>query len=503
VFALFVSTFNLPCDAKANDNEGLDDPSATVLLITNVKLAKAWRPFADWKTRLGKATHIVTVQEIEKTYKGVDTQDKIRKCVLDYCDNHGTRWVILGGDSEPGGKGVVPDRDTLHDLGGLRYADIPTDIYFLSKRSWDENEDGIYGDWKNDRDAVSYINTKASIGSIPVRTEKHIADYTAKVIAYESNYPTKEFADKLVYACPIPMAYPKLNTSKSEVGVLWKRGKILQYFSEKTPWDKDEDGDHDLSPENWINFINQKTAGKVHVHGHGFLPLWVLEGNKTFENRHVDKLTNENAYLAMTTVSCFTGQYDSRKDPSITEAMLRKAKAGAVLIVAPSREGVPIFHNPRVDFRLMVSEGKMDGTTTTMTRFWKYALDKEMTAGEALRAAKSDMVKDAGKTAGFHFLQCELNLLGDPTLDLRPTNPVTPKILNDETIKRGSQELTVKTNSPNTNVCVWKGSECYVVAKTDEKGMATVEIAPKTAGDLLITLSGPRVNAVTKTVTVK
>ena len=105
---------------------------ATVLLITSKDLAPAWQDFADWKTSLGKATKIVTVQEIEAKHKGKDIQDKIRACVLDHIDKHGTHWVVLGGDSKPGGKGHVPDRDTLHPM--MRYRDIPTDVYFLSKK---------------------------------------------------------------------------------------------------------------------------------------------------------------------------------------------------------------------------------------------------------------------------------------------------------------------------------------------------------------------------------
>ena len=51
---------------------------------------------------------------IKKQYKGKDVQQQIRACVLDHIDHHSTKWVVLGGDSGPGGKGLVPDRDTRH-----------------------------------------------------------------------------------------------------------------------------------------------------------------------------------------------------------------------------------------------------------------------------------------------------------------------------------------------------------------------------------------------------
>ena len=71
------------------------------------------------------------------------------------------------------------------------------------------------------------------------------------------------------------------------------------------------------------------------------------------------------AYPLITTVSCFTGQYDGKEDPSIVESMIRQPKRGSVAVVAPIRTGKPHFHQ-RSDFRLMVSEGKLDGTTQPM-----------------------------------------------------------------------------------------------------------------------------------------
>jgi hypothetical protein len=183
--------------------------------------------------------------------------------------------------------------------------------------------------------------------------------------------------------------------------------------------------------------------------------------------------------------------------------MLRKPEGGAVIIVAPCREGVPAFHNPRVDFRLMILRGKMDGTTHTMTRFWQGALCENLTAGEALNAAKAAQTADAEKTAIYHFVQCELNLLGDPTLDLRAKEPVKPKIEVPPSLGTGKQDLTVKTGAPGATVCLWKGNEVYVVSKTDDGGEAAFTIRCSTAGKILVTVSGPSLNAACAEIEVK
>ena len=473
---------------------------ATVLLITGEELAKAWQPFADWKTRGGKSTQILTVAHIDKTYPGQDVQAKIKACVKKHVDEQGTRWVVLGGDSLPGGKGLVPDRDTRHALGfRLRYADIPTDLYYVTEGSWDANGDGVFGDFQNDRSAVTYESI-AAIGRIPVRTPADVAAYTAKVIGYETRYPTEKFAKKLLYTCAVPQAnYKATMLWDKYLSPEWKDGSCEKFFVNSTPWDSGRAGDYNLSPSNWVERLNGKTASKMHMHGHGFLPGWVLERNQLAGKQQVAQLKNEDAYLLMTTVSCFTGQYDADKDPSITESMLRQPKGGAVAIVAPAREGVPVFTKTRGDPRDGVTQ---DGTTQLLTRYWINGLSNGLTTGEALARAKQDLAKDAQGNLGFHWVLSELNLLGDPTLDMRANDPVTPTVSAPKRCTVGSQSVTVNAGTPGLTVCLWKGDDVYQVATTNPRGIAKLAVAPSTRGELLLTVSGPSVNTVTRTLPV-
>ena len=240
----------------------------------------------------------------------------------------------------------------------------------------------------------------------------------------------------------------------------------------------------------------------MHIHGHGSQNSWNLEKRQSFKADHIAKLTNKNAYVALTTVSCFTGHYDGSKEPTITESMLRCPDAGAILIVAPSRAGVPIFHSPD-DMRLMMTEGKMDATTETMTNFWLFALRDGLTAGQAIQKAKAEMIDDAATSAGHHFIQCELNLLGDPTLDLRPGKVFTPKVKAPASIAMGVTEILVETDKSNLTVCLWKEQEVYAVATTDDAGQATLNVQPRTTGEMRLTVSGLNANVVQKNITVK
>lgn len=468
---------------------------ATVLLITSDQLAKAWQPFAEWKTRLGKPTKIVTTQQIEKQYEGKDIQQKIKAAVLAHIDKHKTRFVVLGGDAEPGGGGHVPDRDTKHPMFG--YDDIPTDVYYISTKSWDANGDGVYGEWEVDREAIGYNHPlNVAIGRIPVRTVADVKAYTDKVIAYESRYPQKSFADQFIYTCPERVAYPKLNTSRQLVSKAWPTGNVDRFFANGTPWDKDAPGDHDLTPENWKNMINGQRASKIHMHGHGLLPLWVLEKGSKVRLATIASLTNDAAYPVITTVSCFTGHYEAKKDPSITESILRKPNGGAIAVIAPSREGVPVFKK-REDFRLMITQGKMDGTTSILTKFWTHGLNKQSTLGEAFAAAKSSMAKDANEHAGYHWVLCELNLLGDPTLDIRAKAPQQCKVKHELVRTADKMTLNITTNAPGAIVCLWSGDALYVSAPADDKGHATFNLDKSIKGNALLAVSGRNLNAYT------
>lgn len=465
---------------------------STILLITNSDLKLEWQPFADWKKRIGKPTTIISTTEIASTYKGNDIQQKIRACALDFINNHGTKWVILGGDSEGNG-GIVPHRNTPHAAYGTYYT-LPTDYYYISETDWDTNNNEIYGEFYGDQESIAYTNDKAVIGRIPVRTKEDVLAYTNKVIAYESEYPEINFADNMVYTCNVKSAYAKLSTSNAVIKKECSNLKFSQFYEDETPWSEYTAGKTGLTANSWINSINLKQNGKIHMHGHGLIDLWVMNDGTHITDQVVNKLNNKNAYPVITTVSCFTGEFDGYQDPSITESMLRKPDGGAILILCPSRPGVPVFENPQKDFELMTTEGKMDATTTTMTKFWEYGQTHKISTGEALRMVKNEMAPLGKIHDRYHFVLCELNILGDPSLDLRSTNPTKAKLKITVKSKRKEHQIIIKSN-PNTTICIWKGDVVYQVKQTDDKGTVKFSVDKQISGQILVSASGYNYNA--------
>lgn len=394
----------------------LQAEEAKVLLVSPDELKDAWSDYAGVREEQGTPMKVVTLKEISKKYEAKDLAGKIRLCAREHIEKEKFHTVILGGDSSPEG-GLIPDRDTFHKNMWGTDNDIPTDIYFISPTDWDHDGDGIYGEWKDDKEAITYPDGTVAVGRIPIRTAEDVAAYGKKVASYLES----EIEGGLALTCAVPGANAKVYRSGNEIiPAAWKDGEVSFFFTNMTSWDGEgKKGAYDLSNENLIEKINDGKITKWHIHGHGLNDRWVLEHEEAFRAPQVGLLKNEGRPLIVTTVSCFTGEFDGKKDPCIVESMIRHPGGGAVAVVAPAREGKPHFHNPRQDFPLMMKEGKLDGTTQTMASFWVAGLGEKATTGLSLMKAKAGLSKDARKSATYHQGICELNLLGDPSLPVK------------------------------------------------------------------------------------
>ncbi|MBZ0136336.1 MAG: hypothetical protein K8I27_08185 [Planctomycetes bacterium] len=471
-----------------------EDWPASVILITSSELAEAWQPFADHKTRLGKRTEIVTVETIKKSYEGADVQARIKACITDYVETRETRWVILGGDSTADG-GIVPDRDTAHPK--MEWADVPTDLWYVSDTDWDANGDGKYGDWGKDRAAISYA-TRAAIGRVPVRTAADIRAFTDKVIAYETKFPQGKFATEMIFTCTEERGYDRVDDMWAIINKGWG-GSLSKYFTDSTPWDKKNAGDFALDPNNVTALINKGTAAKWHLIGHGNPNAWVLEGG-ALTAELAGGLTNETPVL-ITTVSCHTGRFDGDKEPCAAEGMLR-GKGGAVLVLAPARPGLAA---PAVAGE-EVADTEIDGLNLLYTRFWQYGVeDSDLTVGEAFAKARVAVAPELKGMRGVkdHFTQCEVNLLGDPTLSFRTTEPADLTIGGQREVGTDAKFLAVTTGVEGTTVCVWQAGNCFATATTDKEGRVRVPVSGLKAGKAWVTVTGPNVNAVSREIDVR
>ena len=211
-----------PGARSGNAHFGLDsareqpDPSgyarrpgaAQYLIITAEPLVGAFHRFAAWKTRSGVPAEVLTLASIRRQHRvAADDAERIRRAIRD-AHAAGTRWVLLGGDTE-----VIPTR-IVHSafMAGLGApADYESDMYFSClDGTWNADGDGFYGegyvsasDPGDDPDLIPEV----FVGRAPVRTAQEAQRFVDKTIDYEQGLPA-DFENTVLCFAEVLFPYP-------------------------------------------------------------------------------------------------------------------------------------------------------------------------------------------------------------------------------------------------------------------------------------------------------
>ena len=122
------------------------------LLITGEDFVEAVAPLAGILVSRFYSVEILTVEDIEGSWSGSDVQEDIRNCIRSYALNNGTAYVLLAGDEE-----VVPAREVYMECEGY-VETAPCDLYYADiDGSWDENGNGIFGEWEDSLDMYADV----------------------------------------------------------------------------------------------------------------------------------------------------------------------------------------------------------------------------------------------------------------------------------------------------------------------------------------------------------
>ncbi|MCP4632345.1 MAG: T9SS type A sorting domain-containing protein [candidate division Zixibacteria bacterium] len=152
------------------------------VIITSAALAENYEPILEWKKRKGLVAGIVTIEEIEVSYTGIDLQEKIRNYLIEAYE-YGLVWVLLGGDES-----VIPIRYAYHNNTSSQPELVNQqicDLYYSDLTGeWDVDGDGIYGEPSRDNPD---IYPEVYVGRLPIATAEEIDAYTEKLFMYTQN----------------------------------------------------------------------------------------------------------------------------------------------------------------------------------------------------------------------------------------------------------------------------------------------------------------------------
>ncbi len=445
-----------------------DDIYEYVIITTNNFKAE-FQPLAEWKTQKGIRTLVVSTTDIFNNYGGVDNAEKVRNFIKDYYQNHGTLWILLGGDTN-----FVPYRVAFaFDCEYSSYSDnfLPCDLYFSDLNgTWNDNGNLIYGELEDNIDMYPDV----FVGRASVENIQEVTAFVDKILTYEKNPPTDYQTDMMFLAQVLwNDPYTDSGVSKNfidEAYVPFQFDPITKLYQS-------------LGNTSLDIVMDSLNAGKHIVNhcGHAWYGSMSL-GNGSLHNSNMDNLTNAPAFSIWYTIGCWPAAFDYN---CIAEHWINNANGGGVAFIGNSRYGWGSPGNPLYGY-----------SDTFDQEFFKQLFQDEIhNIGMTMAFAKSVYVPYSRNENVFRWCEYEINLLGEPEMQIWTDLPQNLYVTHPDSIAIGNCDVQITVSDgtnplKNARVCMMQSDEIYQVAYTDMQGMAYFSISTcNVIEDILLTVT--------------
>lgn len=462
----------------------LPDGNAEYVIITNGSLEDEFQRLADWKTKKGVPATVVNTSWIESSYAGtgVDTQERIRNFINDTYTAWGTKWVLLGGDTNiipcRGGYGWVNGSAALAEES---YEDkaIPADLYYSDlDGDWDANGNLTYGEVNDSVDLYPDV----FVGRAPVDSVAEVRTFVNKTLRYEKNPPPNYTRDILFLA-----EYLDAETDGGDTKDMIEADCMLENFSLVKLYERYGN----LGKSSAMDELNRGCNIVNHI-GHGWYSGFCV-GSGWIGNSDVSSLANSPRNFILYTISCYSNNFER---DSVSERYMNNEGGGSVGYIGNSRYG---WYDPE----LPPGEGPSD---LYDREFFNITFNESAySLGEVVGYSKVRYIPLSQEDGdAMRWLQYAISLLGDPELPIRTDTPGNFLISMPSQIPARKQTLVIGVSEidhdnrsvqvRNATVCIRKSGEVYNVSKTDASGLAEFTIDPDAGGlDVTVTKENYRV----------
>ena len=440
-----------------------------LVIITEESYLSDFEEFVEFKTKQGFNPLVETVEDIYTQYDGVDNQDKIRNYIK-YCyENYETEYVILGGDTE-----TIPHRGFRVAAGSTTDSDIPADMYYSCL---DRNGTGDGPDWNTNNNSFWGETQEAdyypelAVGRISADASSEFEAVFNKQMMYQMD-PVEEDLEKAL------MVGEELNDNPLTYGGDYKdqivdggthdgyaTAGISENFDVSTVYAREGYWSaYDLQDEmnSGINLLN-------HL-GHSM--TWY---NMKFENPDVNNsnLTsdgvNHNFYIIYSQ-GCYPASFDNRDnygsygEDCIAEKFVT-IENGCAAYIGNSRYG---WYQP----------GGTNASSQYFDRQFFDAIfgDDITNIGKTLNESKIAGANQCNGDAWFRWTYYEINLFGDPTLDIWTATPENITANHPDAIPMTATEIEIETDVPDALVGLSLDGENINGGFTNAAGNITLQI---------------------------
>ena len=420
---------NLIPEPKSNEME--DASNTEYLVITTSSLSSAVTPLVNWRKRSGYKTEVVITSSSSPTVVKGYIQSRFSGGKLKY--------VLLVGD----------------------YAQI--NWYRWRYENYTVNSDVWYACLTGGSNPDLYPDV--GLGRLSGTTTTEISNQVNKILKYEQNPPSGNWFTKTILVAHKQGAPGKYVGCKESIA----NGPL-----KTSGWTIYKQYGHQSSSSNAAvsNYINNG-VGLVNYRGHGGTTYWYAWNtrNEYYRNSNVHALTNGSKTPIVFNIACYNGNFQYSE--CLSEAWLR-AKGGAVASLAATQ---PSYTYPNHDYDKELYRAIFQDKLTNIFAFYYKAEDKII---------KKD-----------RYGRCNARMyhwMGDSATSLWYTAPKSLTVSHPSSINTGSRtvNISVRDSSGPVNhakVCLYKGTEVFVVGYTNSSGNVSLNVNASTAGTMLVTVT--------------
>ena len=255
-----------------------------LLIITPRIFSKDVIPLVNHKNKFGVKTILVDVEDVyqQMFWHGRDDAEKIKYFIKEAIENWGIKYVLLVGGMKgqsPTKKWWIPVRYSYLDRKYETYPEhkFISDLYFAdiydsegNFSSWDDNNNGIYGEWPENQSAVDIpdLYPDVYVGRLPCRNSFQVKAAVNKIISYETgDFSDSWFKNMVVVAGD---TYPD-KTDYYDGEVYTQMGlNMMPGFNPVKLWTSDG------SLKNWVDVVKaiNNGCGFIWFSGHGNPTSW-------------------------------------------------------------------------------------------------------------------------------------------------------------------------------------------------------------------------------------
>ncbi|MBN1860628.1 MAG: hypothetical protein JW840_04115 [Candidatus Thermoplasmatota archaeon] len=255
-----------------------------LLIITPRVFRSELLPLVRHKNRIGIRTILVDTDEVydQMFWQGRDEAEKVKYFIKAAIEHWGVRYVLLvGGRSNQGKieKYWVPVRYSSLNRPYESYpeSEFLSDLYFAdiydengSFSSWDDNGNGLYGEWPIGEGAVDHpdLIPDVSLGRLPCLNRYELRIVVRKIIVYETFGCAESWFKTMVVVAGD--TYPG-RTPYYDGEVYTQQGlDLMTGFRPVKLWTSDG------SLKHWMNVVSaiNKGCGFLWMSGHGNPKSW-------------------------------------------------------------------------------------------------------------------------------------------------------------------------------------------------------------------------------------